>query len=436
MNNTLIEPTIVAAQLAAIGISDLNNATIRQTVSLVKGLEAASGERFVRFEIGSPGLSAPEIGVETEIEALRGGISSKYPDIEGLQELKDAASQFIKAFINVDVSPVGCIPTVGSMQAAFAIFMLCSQLDSKRDMVLFIDPGFSVQKTQTNIIGLKKTSFDVSQYRGAALRTKLEEYLKAGNITAIVYSNPNNPTWLCLTDEELRIIGELATQYDTLVVEDLAYLAMDFRHDLSRPFEPPYQPSVAHYTDNWVMMVSASKIFSYAGARIAIMAISDKMFNRRYESLDKRYGMPFFGQAMIHAFIYGLSSGTAHSAQYALAAMMRAANEGRLDFVGEVSEYGRRSKRLKEIFTKHGFRIIYDSDGTEALADGFYFTVGYKDMEGGELLKKLLHYGISAIVLSTTGSIEQGLRICSSTANGEWFFEELDRRLEMFKAQH
>ena len=68
------------------------------------------------------------------------------------------------------------------------------------------------------------------------LKEKLESYLKKGNISAVIYSNPNNPSWICLKDEELKIIGELATQYDVIVLEDLAYFAMDFRQDLSTPY--------------------------------------------------------------------------------------------------------------------------------------------------------------------------------------------------------
>ena len=82
-----------------------------------------------------------------------------------------------------------------------------------------------------------------------------------GNISAIIYSNPNNPSWICLKEEELRIIGELATLYDVIVLEDLAYFAMDFRQDLSKPYQPPFQPSVAHYTDNYVLLISGSKAF-------------------------------------------------------------------------------------------------------------------------------------------------------------------------------
>lgn len=109
--------------------------------------------------------------------------------------------------------------------------------------------------------------------------------MKKGNISAIIYSNPNNPSWICLKDEELRIIGELATQYDVIVLEDLAYFAMDFRQDLSKPYQAPYQPSVAHYTDNYVLLISGSKAFSYAGQRIGVSCISDKLYHRSYPGL-------------------------------------------------------------------------------------------------------------------------------------------------------
>ena len=129
-------------------------------------------------------------------------------------------------------------------------------------------------------MGQKYETFDVYDYRGDKLKEKLESYLKKGNISAVIYSNPNNPSWICLKDEELKIIGELATQYDVIVLEDLAYFAMDFRQDLSTPYHAPYQPSVAHYTDNYILLISGSKAFSYAGQRIGVSCISDKLYHR------------------------------------------------------------------------------------------------------------------------------------------------------------
>ncbi len=65
----------------------------------------------------------------------------------------------------------------------------------------------------------------------------------------IVYSNPNNPTWVCLTERELQIIGEIANQNQIIIAEDLAYFGMDYRYDYSKPGQPPYQPTVARYTN-------------------------------------------------------------------------------------------------------------------------------------------------------------------------------------------
>ena len=65
--------------------------------------------------MGVPGLPAPSIGIEAEIAALKNGVASIYPDISGLKELKEETSRFIKLFLDVQINPQGCIPTVGSM---------------------------------------------------------------------------------------------------------------------------------------------------------------------------------------------------------------------------------------------------------------------------------------------------------------------------------
>jgi aspartate/methionine/tyrosine aminotransferase len=301
--------------------------------------------------------------------------------------------------------------------------------------VLFIDPGFPVQKMQLQVMGVKYETFDVYDYRGEKLGAKLESYLKNGNICAIVYSNPNNPAWICLNEQELETIGKLATQYDCVVMEDLAYFAMDFRQDLSVPFQPPYQPSVGRYTDNYMLLISGSKAFSYAGERIGVVCISNKLFHRHFEQLAQRYqGLPF-GLVFSTRMLYALSSGTSHSAQYAMAAMLKAASDGTYDFRKEVSVYGQRAHKLKEIFLRHGFHVVYDKDLDQPVADGFYFTIGYKNMTSGELAKELMYYGVSAICLITTGSHQEGLRVCTSFIEDHQY-AQLEERMQIFEANN
>ena len=434
-NNTPVDYETTNQSIESYHLPNFGKATIREVVAISNELEQKTGTEFIHMEMGVPGLKPAQVGVEAEINALQHGIASIYPNINGLPELKREASRFIKAFIGIDINEEGCVPVTGSMQGTFASFLTCGQCQKGKDTILFIDPGFPVQKQQITVMGYKYESFDVYDFRGDKLNAKLEEYLSKGNIAAIVYSNPNNPAWFCLTEDELKIIGEISNKNDVIVIEDLAYFAMDFRKDLGKPFEPPYQASVARYTDNYILQISGSKAFSYAGQRIGITAISNKLYNRKYPGLTERYGGGTFGTVYIHRVLYALSSGTSHSAQYALAAMFKAASDGTFNFVEEIKEYGRRAKRLKKIFTDNGFTIIYNKDLDQPIADGFYFTIGYPGMTGSQLMEELIYYGVSAISLETTGSRQEGLRACTSFIKDNQY-DLLEERLRLFRENH
>jgi len=435
MIQTPINKEIVDGLISQLGIQDFAKATIREVKQVAALSEEKSGVEFIKMEMGIPGLPAAKVGVDAQIKALKDGIAHSYPDIQGYPELKKQASRFVKAFVGVDIAAEGCVPVCGSMQGTFASFLTCSQASKGKDTVLFIDPGFPVQKMQLQVLGVKYKTFDVYDYRGDKLRGKLESYLSEGNICAIVYSNPNNPSWVCLTENELQAIGELATKYDTIIMEDLAYFAMDFRQDLSIPFEPPYQPTVARYTDNYMLLISGSKAFSYAGERIGVVCISNKLFHRHYEELSARYeGLPF-GLVFSTRMLYALSSGTSHSAQYALAEMFRAACDGEYQFRDEIRVYADRAHKLKDIFLRHGFYIIYDKDLDKPVADGFYFTIGYPGMTSGQLARELMYYGVSAICLITTGSNQEGLRVCTSFIEDNQY-EILEERMQIFEVNH
>ena len=435
MKNTPVDYQTARKIIDGYGLPDFGKATIREVVAISTQLEQETKTEFIHMEMGVPGLKAAQVGVDAEIKALQDGVASIYPNINGTSDVKAEASRFIKAFIDIDIAPEGCVPVTGSMQGTYASFLVCGQCTPEKDTILFIDPGFPVQKQQITVMGYRYESFDVYEYRGEKLRDILEQYLSKGNIAAMIYSNPNNPAWFCLTEEELKIIGDMANKYDTIVIEDLAYFAMDFRQDLSKPFQAPYQPSVAHYTDNYVLLISGSKAFSYAGQRIGVSCISNKLYHRSYPGLTKRYGGGTFGTVFIHRVLYALSSGTSHSAQYALAAMLKAANEGQYNFLDEVKIYGERAHRLKEIFLRHGFHLVYDNDLGDPVADGFYFTIGYPGMTSGELAKELMYYGVSAISLITTGSHQEGLRACTSFIQDHQY-AQLEERMAIFAENH
>ncbi|MDP4280565.1 MAG: pyridoxal phosphate-dependent aminotransferase [Bacteroidota bacterium] len=436
MKDTPINYEVVSRKIRESKIQNIGTASIREIKRLINNIEDETGEKFVRMEMGVPGLPPSQIGVEAEIEALKHGVASIYPDIEGIPSLKHEVARFVKLFLDINVDEEDCVPTVGSMQGGFAAFLTLGRMKAGKDTTLFIDPGFPVYRQQHHVLGQKLESFDVYNFRGDKLKDKLESYLSKGNIHSILYSNPNNPSWICLNQKELQIIAELADKYDIVILEDLAYFGMDFRKDYSRPGQPPFQPTIAKYTDNFILLISGSKAFSYAGQRISAMVISPKLFNQKAPDLLNYFSTDIFGRAMIYGTIYALSSGTSHSVQYAFAAMLKAANDGTYNFIKDLREYGEKAYIMKKLFTDNGFNIVYDKDENVPVGDGFYFTFGYPGFTGEELLKELLYYGVSAISLSITGSErKEGLRACVSLVQRDQF-PALEERLKKFQEQH
>jgi aspartate/methionine/tyrosine aminotransferase len=436
MTNIPISSEIVNTLAGNLGIPAPGSSSIREIVHLVNKIEDKTGIKFIRMEMGGPGLPAPSIGIEAEITALKDGVAAIYPNITGISTLKNETSRFIKLFLDINIAPQGCVPTVGSVMGAVVSFLVANRNNRTKEGTLFLDPGFPVHKQQVKMLGHDYYSFDVYNYRGKKLKQKIETYLKTGKISSLLFSNPNNPSWICFTEEELAIIGELSRKYDVIIIEDLAYFGMDFRKNYSNPGKPPFQPTVARYTDEYIMLISSSKIFSYAGQRIGMMAISDQLFNRSYPDLLRYYSTDKFGHSVIFGALYGLSAGVTHSVQFGFAALLKAVNDGVYRYREDILEYGERAGRMKKMFISNNFKIVYDSDLNEPLADGFYFTVSYPGLTGSKLIEELLCYGISAISLDSTGSERlEGIRACVSQVKREQF-ADLEFRLRKFNEDH
>jgi hypothetical protein len=116
--------------------------------------------------------------------------------------------------------------------------------------------------------------------------------------------------------------------------------------------------------------------------------------------------------------------------------MLKAANEGRFNFVEDVKLYGDKARIMKKLFVDNGFHIVYDTDVDKPIADGFYFTIAYPGFTGEELIEELFYYGISAISLAITGSERlEGLRACVSLVQPAQF-PDLEERLKKFRLHH
>ncbi len=393
---------------------DCENATIRAMVASVSEIEEKLGVRYLRMELGVPGIEPDSIGTSAESEALRRPkVANLYPPLAGLLVLREAAGRFIHSFLNMEIPPETILSTVGAMQGGFISQALCAHLHGRPRAMALVTPCFSVHRDQLQFLGIEERLVDL--YDRTQWLDEIERFAKNGKIGGVLYSTPNNPSWMTLTENELKRLGEIATKYDIVAIEDAAYFGMDFRRDYSVPNQPPFPPTVARYTKNFIFLLSASKIFSYAGQRIGVTAISPSLAYREFSSLEKRFKASTFLEAFVLSGIRSMTSGATHSTQLAFAKLLSAASDGSFDYLKPLRTYGDRAKEMKRIFLSNGFRLVYAKDGDEPLADGFFFTIAYGSMQGGELSRRLLDYGISATTLKITGSPRhEAIRACSA----------------------
>jgi len=128
-----------------------------------------------------------------------------------------------------------------------------------------------------------------------------------------------------------------------VIIEDLAYFGMDFRKDYSsranHPISLPLQS-----TQITIFCLFQFESFQLCGSEIGLMLVSNKLFNLESTDLLRNYTTLVFGRALIYGTLYALSAGTAHSAQYAMAAMLKATNDGNYNFVEVVRDYGDKAR--------------------------------------------------------------------------------------------
>ena len=105
MNNIPIPDEVIESLKEATGIKSPGTASIREIVSLVNRIEQKTGIPFVRMEMGVPGIPAPAIGTEAEIEALHKGVASLYPEIAGLRISEKRSIEIHKALYGCRYKP-------------------------------------------------------------------------------------------------------------------------------------------------------------------------------------------------------------------------------------------------------------------------------------------------------------------------------------------
>lgn len=396
--------------------------------SAVDRLEQVLGVDYVRMDFGVPGLVPSEVCLNRHVATLADGeLPQKYPPYAGTPQLRTALATFVSNRLEVRISPENVFVTCGATQALFVGQAIAAKLDAHRKRAVFLSPAYPPVVHQARFLGLDVETIEIDGKRGAPLVNAIKRAFERGGVAVFCWASPNNPTWTVLSHDELESVAALCKEYGVVPVEDLTYLGMLDRQcgALHRGF-----PSIAQFADEYFIVLSASKMLSYAGERIGFLVASSALLDRTSANLEGAFGASLVKRAC-GSFIFNLTAGAPHSSQYGVTDVLNAINSGAIDLDGVLSIYMERSRVVKQLLKEGGFYLIYGGGGADEL-DGFYICFGYPGMSGVELLKELLYVGVTVLPLSVFSSERaDGVRACVGRLNDQ-SLALLASRLKLF----
>ncbi|MBW2964392.1 pyridoxal phosphate-dependent aminotransferase [Candidatus Woesearchaeota archaeon] len=405
-----------------IGSADIDRISIRECNIMGQRLEQEiEGFQISSLNMGIPGLPTPYLMVHAQQQALSQGVSAAYAPFDGIPRLRKASVAYVKCAYGVDTSVDDHVVTAGAMMGCKLAIRAASLLYGQgKEKVLFLTPTFSVNFRQAEILGVKYERLELKQdnipLRGDKLVEAVGERVSEGDIAAVMWNSPNNPSWLILDDAEYRGLAAIAEQHDVLLVHDSAYGPMDFRPDA-----PEVMPTPLSYTDRSILLYSGSKMLSYAGERVGLVV------SRLLSQKAAKSGNTLRFE-LVQNGLYTDIAGCNQSAQHGLSAALEAAVDGSFSIRDHCRPYAERSRRIRQAFLDNGFHLGYaEPDGS--LADGFYFSAGKDGFSTGDIVLGLMRSGVSVVPIGIFGVERPYVRVCASLIDSEEKMRLLEERL-------
>lgn len=252
----------------------------------------AKGEEVISFGIGDPDIPTPGHIVDELCRAAKIPANHRYPETEGLPELRKAiAGWYEKRFGVVVDADKEVVPLLGSKEG-IAHIALC--LIDANDIALIPDPGYPVYAIGTTLCGgtpyylplIEKNNFLPD------LDNIPTDVLKKAKVLWINY--PNNPTGAIAGSDFYEKVVAFATKNNIVVCSDNPYTEVAFDN-----YRPVSFLQTKGSKDIGIEFHSLSKSYNMTGWRIGMAVGNEKLIDalRRIKSnLDS--GIPQAIQSM------------------------------------------------------------------------------------------------------------------------------------------
>ena len=219
------------------------------------------GRKVYHLNIGQPDVETPQVF----FDAVR-DFSDKvleYAPSYGVDEFVESVQDYYTD-LGFPIQKEDILATYGGSEALQILF---SCLLEEGDEVLIPEPYYPNYDTFIRVTGGKICPIPTSAEEGYryATRERIEPLINE-RTRAILITNPGNPTGVVLTDEEMRLLADLAVEHDLCLISDEVY-----RELIYGDRKPTSMLAFEDAAEQVVVVDSVSKRFSATGSRVGML---------------------------------------------------------------------------------------------------------------------------------------------------------------------
>lgn len=190
-------------------------------ISRIIAAKRAAGADVVTFGIGDPDIPTPQPIIDRLLRASRDPINHRYPETDGLPELRRAMAHWYQTRFDVRLDPdTEVLPLIGAKEgighAAFCFL-------DPGDLALIPDPAYPVYQVGTMFAGAESYMMPLREANGwlPELDSIPPDVARAASVMWLNY--PNNPTSAVATLEDFSSAIDYCRQHDIALLHDAAY---------------------------------------------------------------------------------------------------------------------------------------------------------------------------------------------------------------------
>jgi aspartate/methionine/tyrosine aminotransferase len=251
---------------------------VRQKINEVELRGKNISGTSVDFSHGDVDAFEPIPGsLDVFIEGVHLGGKQAYTEYRGSKTIREDVAEKLSNFTGTTINPdLNFIITPGTQGA---LFLAMGSIVSRGDKVAIVEPDYFANRKLVEffdgeIVPIQMDYFKSDSSAGLDL-TQLEDAFKAG-VKLFLFSNPNNPTGVIYSQDEIRGIADLAQQYGVTVIVDELYSRQIFE---GRTFTHLCAENIVD-PDNVITIMGPSKTESLSGYRLGVAFGSAKIIDR------------------------------------------------------------------------------------------------------------------------------------------------------------